>query len=785
MSRLRKFFATTTHAHEHHPGRPAAPLSGKRLGLSALAAALLGILSACGSGGELTGGGGYTGEPGNGGGPGAPGSPGNPLAVTLEVTAHNHYSAERTETVCVSVPFPEGGYPDLDNVVVSGHQTAWNVMQRWPDGTVRVAQAQFTDVLPPDELKTYTIARDVPAMTGSFTRNSWVEQNTWLDYGAEVRDTNGVAYRAYATGAAEVLQETPLVQTRRYRRYHEAVSSPGIGRDYLTSTFYVTEFRDVPVVIVDWLIGNDYLGADNIPAGTTDPNMFPLGAVDVNEASFLVRGATGAHIYRSETETVAPPVSAGGGYSRFEVLKDTFLGDGQTRRYRAMIYNEHPGANVEDMMRWRLTASAMLEEPLMPLATHASWHDCGSAGLLGGPIAGPTDAFQRAENDYQSWESRDHFGTWGSRGDALKSATTGTPRNHPLSPDLAHAIAANHHKLLRKVEQMAWAQAMRPYHLFGLEVGAEEDILLWDGIPYEPGSRDLSDETLGRKPMFNNDPYTQYRTRAVFGGGRAHGWDHFDHEHWTMDLVFDYWTISGDAWAQEELRQLGQSLKALMRIHKYYTSDMQPVRAEGWTMQGFVQAYLATGDESIRDYAMRRVNEIVDPERNLSHPSRALHFQYNYPGTGYPHHHGFFMPWQHGALLYGYLGAYRFFREPVLLDICEDVITTVEYSWMSNYNDPHHGFIEEGLRYYTPVSHNSNLVPANYWDGSVGVHWGDSPLGGAHTFLIGGLHILASWSPDPQKRQRALDKARILLPEATNNRRWNKWCVCVPTYMLP
>ena len=78
------------------------------------------------------------------------------------------------------------------------------------------------------------------------------------------------------------------------------------------------------------------------------------------------------------------------------------------------------------------------------------------------------------------------------------TGTTGTPRNHPLSPELAHAIQGAHHRLLQKLEQMAWAQAMRPYHLWALQVGDEQNILLWDGVPIYPGSRDLSHESLGR-----------------------------------------------------------------------------------------------------------------------------------------------------------------------------------------------------------------------------------------------------------------------------------------------
>src|SRR5438552_14216307 len=127
-------------------------------------------------------------------------------------------------------------------------------------------------------------------------------------------------------------------------------------------------------------------------------------------------------------------------------------------------------------------------------------------------MPGPVDAYARAEADYRSWAATNWFGTWGSRSDPQVTGMTGTPRNHPLSPELAHAIQGNHHRLLQRLEQMAWAQAMRPYHLWALQVGAEQDILLWDGVPIYPGSRDLSHESLGRRALWANDPYAAYRT---------------------------------------------------------------------------------------------------------------------------------------------------------------------------------------------------------------------------------------------------------------------------------
>ncbi len=760
---------------KHHPGR-------KWAALCAFA-----VAAACGSGGAEPGGSGGSGggdppgDPGSGGGPGGGGGAGNPLSIVLDFSVKNESTTARTETILASVPFPEGGYPEsqLANLVVSGHQTSWLPLQLWADGKVKVAQAQFTDTLAAGQQKDYVIARDEPALSGAFTRNSWVQQLAAnIELGAEVRDTFQVSYRGFATGTGTVVQTSPLVQTRRHRAYHTVMAGQtGIGRDYLTSTFYVTEYRDMPFVVVDWVLGNDYLGADIIPPGNSDPNLRALGNADVRSAHFLSKGASAVMPYRAASEGIGTLESMFGGYVGFKVMQDTYLTDAQTRRYRFLLRCEPPGASSTELARWQATASSMLQKPLYALASQSAWAQTKAAGLLGGPIAGPNDAGSRAVGEYGTWSGSNWFGTWGSRGDAQPTATTGTPRNHPLSPELAHAIQGECHVLVQKLEQMAWAQAMRPYHLWNLQVGANQQIILWDGTPMLL----VQGESLGRRAIRDADPWPQYRSLSL-GQQRAHGWEHFDHEHWSMDLLFDYWTISGDAWAKEELRQLGESLKGLMRLSYYYTASIQAARAEGWCMQGFAQSYQATRDASLKQFAMRRVNEIIDPQRKKLHASRAMTFQPNYFNTGYPMNHEFFMPWQHGAVLYGFLGAYIAFDEPVLLDIAEDVVETVQYSWVTNVNHVQFGAVAQGLRYYVPASHNGVPVLANHWDGlSGGIKFGDSPLGGAHTFLIGGLHQLAAMTSDAAVRAKALQYGGVLRGSVATLDRWNKWNYCLPT----
>ena len=117
-----------------------------------------------------------------------------------------------------------------------------------------------------------------------------------------------------------------------------------------------------------------------------------------------------------------------------------------------------------------------------------------------------------------------------------------------------------------------------------------------------------------------------------------------------------------------------------------------------------------------------------------------------------------------------------------MLQIAEDVVDLLDYSWMTNFNDPNFGLVVQGLRYYVPVEYDHVPVVASYWDATpgIGVKWGDSPLGGAHTFLTGGLHHLAEMTNDSSVRTRAENYGGHLLGTLSESGRWNKWEYCIP-----
>jgi hypothetical protein len=203
-------------------------------------------------------------------------------------------------------------------------------------------------------------------------------------------------------------------------------------------------------------------------------------------------------------------------------------------------------------------------------------------------------------------------------------------------------------------------------------------------------------------------------------------------------------------------------------------------------MTGFVHCYLATGDSSLKEYARRRTVEVIDKARSWHRPSEAFVTQSDYPGTNFPTPNSFYMPWQHAPLLYGFLAAHRFFEDDLYLKIAEDVLPAIEYAWVTDYQDSKFGLVKNGLRYYVPVSYQNQPIPANFWDKdpSIGVRWGDSPLGGAHTFFYSGLYLLAKRTTDPTVRDQArLFAGRLFSP--SEDQRWYKWSLCIPDDMLP
>jgi len=703
------------------------------------------------------------------------------LSFSVSNPATESWMTERTETIRASVPFPSGEYlvSDLNNLAVSGKQTCWLPLQYWGDNSVKIAQAQITDTIEYETSSSYTIASSTGiAYQGAFTKHPWIGND--LQVGAMVTDNANKRYVAFATGAGEIVQSTGMVQTKRYRTYHQPIDTPNIGRDFLTSMYYITQFKDMPFTVVDWIVGNDYSGVDD-PGASTDPNDFPLGSVDVNSAYFLVSatelntgvaGRNEIEPYFKDRNNIGDPETLAdySEHKAYQVMDSTYLGDAQTRRYRFIVKHLPENPTNNQTYPTQRTFRSMLRYPMFALASFDSWKQTDAAGLIGGPIAGGVDSLDRAKTELSNWQNTNHFGTWGSFGHTKDTTTGGAPINQALTEPFAHAIQSGYHSLLQKLEGMAWQQAARPFHLYGLEVSHTDSVYLWRGLPFAresaPQYRTSDRELLGRRPFLRynsvgntagpTDPYYSYRLRfydmahgsippentsedvyrSLHGDGdhKAHGFMGYDWEHLTVDLLFEYYMVTGDPWAHEELKNMGYSTISLYKTDPdYYSGKAIHTRAEGLGVQTLTNCYQATQIGAFKDHALRRVKECVIaglPQTILNHPGNFIVDRGVYTAmygpflNGWPGDYGFFIPWHHAYVFFGYLGAYLHFGDQEFLDVCDDTVEMVQYSWVSGVTDVNVGYIEDGLRYYVPSTSAFNsgnyttndIVPANYYD---------------------------------------------------------------------
>ncbi|MFQ5505684.1 MAG: hypothetical protein ACE5F1_12940, partial [Planctomycetota bacterium] len=458
----------------------------------------------------------------------------------------NPWPHARRELVRVSIPFAAGQCRDPLDFSVRGHPTAWRVLTRWPDGSAQWAQAQFVDTLPSLQTIELAVVRQRNEVQADFEPGPRLERI--LSGGVlqtEVEDPFGVRYRATLRldSTAGALIATPLLRTYRFREYHRPVAkeSPGIGRDYLTLTAYLTLFHGFEHAELLLILGNDYQGADD--PRSDDPNLRPLGSVWLERLSLIVNTDELAFIPRWIRENgLRPPVriqDKTGGPTRWQqdLLgpgPGIYLADASTKAFPFLLYapsgeREEPGKDEHERLR-RQTASAMAQAPLYPLPRLEDLRRTRAMNAHGGPAPASPDAARRATAEYRRWSNAQHFGPFGSWGDIGATATTGTPRNTPIGLHLA--VRASSPELMLEAEGFCLQQALRPYHLWGLRIGPERDIYI-EGLPKWIGHW-VSADTLGRSKL--SKVSEQYRKGLKLPFEGPYGMGPFDYEHFTVDV---------------------------------------------------------------------------------------------------------------------------------------------------------------------------------------------------------------------------------------------------------
>jgi len=117
--------------------------------------------------------------------------------------------------------------------------------------------------------------------------------------------------------------------------------------------------------------------------------------------------------------------------------------------------------------------------------------------------------------------------------------------------------------------------------------------------------------------------------------------------------------------------------------------------------------------------------------------------------------------------------------------VAEDVVTTIDYSWVQDYTHPRTGrYYEHGIRYATPIAVNGQPVPPDYrdQDPNHGANIAGAGLNSVNQFFVSALSVLPYYSTDSQVLGMAEWQRNILFPEATDSLRWNKWFLVCPQY---
>jgi hypothetical protein len=127
---------------------------------------------------------------------------------------------------------------------------------------------------------------------------------------------------------------------------------------------------------------------------------------------------------------------------------------------------------------------------------------------------------------------------------------------------------------------------------------------------------------------------------------QPHGFTALDYEHFSVDLLYDYYWLTGDPLARDELARAGRGLPRVLAELPFLTS-----RGEGWCMQAAVLISRATGDPEPVERLHERFRERVEPE--LGSPG-ALYVLRQPPhrdvlGGEEP----FDAPWQMAAFIHG------------------------------------------------------------------------------------------------------------------------------------
>lgn len=519
----------------------------------------------------------------------APEAPVPSAAIVIE----NESGAAWTGIVPVSIPWPRGAHASIEGVAIAGEAAPCETMWRWPDGSVALVRAWPKLRLAPGS-KTRLAVRPVAPRPESDEGEWWFDgtlplqtivTDPWGDeFVAEWKPETGEGFE-YLGSRCHV---------RKFRVQHRGVRGANLWlRGYLTS------YRDSRRAELTLVLDNDPERGE-VPLGPVRLRRFVLRTTD-SKLKFQPR-------FARQLGLALPVRNEFGGFDQ-DLLSPSdqhYLGDRTGKAFRFSIFLD--GDEVSDAERER---AALVRPTALP---GCAWtRHTRAFGAHGGPAPAESSPRLYVRQALDAWRDAGGFGPYGDFGDPAFAAAQGTVRNEPMP--LRQVVRCESGTLLEIGEGRVLQHTLRPT------------------AGYAP-----------RRPPAMRDYRSGMSERVVL---RPHGFTPLDYEHFSVDLLYDYWWLTADPLAFDEIARAGRSLVPLLEGLPFSTS-----RGEGWCMQAAVLIARATGDREIVDYVHRRFVETVLPETGkrgqpfaIRQPPHALAFGSD--GDWFD------APWQMAAFVYG------------------------------------------------------------------------------------------------------------------------------------
>ena len=550
-------------------------------------------------------------------------------SVTVDVI--NRSTEHQAGWIGVSVPFQahvlwRGDSLVFENSTAAAKSVAWRSLATYRDGSVAVARARlpYSVVATSQQQLVVRVAKGpVGSAPGSMDLDLAESFACPLDLPLVTEWTDPWGRVAVATlhrAARSEPSSSPNIETWRYDGVHVRGSEVGLP-------------------VVAWLKrwrgsrrGELTLAIDNGAHTTAAFGPMRLRRFAVRSTDRRLRFRP-RFVVENAIEPSLPVLDGDGaplGYR--QVLlgpSDTlYLGDRTAKAFRLDLFWDDEGATTEQRRR----AVAVARAPVVALPRLSDVRRTMAFGVHGGPApwAGraTVDAGVSAIARLLAWRGHAQFGPFGDHGDPADAALGGMPRSG--EGVLHDVVRFRSPELLRAAETMVLQHGLRPT----LPLPARQP-------------RDLAAYRQGLGP----------RSLAA-----PHGFVALDYEHFSVDLLFDYYWLTGDAWARAELVRAGETLRHVLQQLPFSTS-----RGEGLVLTAGVKIARATGDCSLVDQLRQRFFDLVVPALGPGNVAHAV------PQAPHPDAFGetdsFDAPWQLGLLVHGVHALWRETQDPRLVDV--------------------------------------------------------------------------------------------------------------------